>query len=1090
MTNIRFSRGAALAAPVLFAATFLAALSGAQPAPPNGPRDVASAWHAITHASVITKPGERMEDATIVVRNGVIVSVTKGGGAPAGARVWDATGLTVYPGFIDAYVPVDAPAPDAKAPGAHWNAKVTPQRSALDGAGLDEKSRKAWRDLGFTAAALAPKGGVFRGEGAVVSLADPAEASESKPAALRAGAFQAIALETGGFGVDAYPGSQMGAIALVRQTLADAAWREADLASYREDPTKRARPLPADALDALAPSRAKHAPLLFAVNDELEALRVAKIASEFSRSAMFVGTGTELRRLDAVVGTGLPMIIPVAFPETPKVESISDQEHVDLRELMLWEQAPTNLRRLDGAGATVALTLDRLKKKDDFWKNLREAVRHGLSEDRALTMLTMTPAKLYGLEGRLGQVAPGFAANLVVVEGSMFDSKSKIRDVWVDGERYEVSAAPGVKAEGTWTVSMHGAPADAPGVTLTIAKGNKISLTLPPQEGEADEAKPEGDEAKEPKPRKLDARSVRLVENRLSYLVDGKEFGSEGVVSVSAIIEGDLMTGVARTADGAQHGWSARRADAAPGEEEKKDDAKDEDASAPTDVPESLGLPFGAYAMDTLPEQEDVFFTNGTIWTGGPEGTIEQGSMHVKNGKIVAVGKGLKAPSGARVVDLGGRHVTPGIIDCHSHTGISGSVNEGTQAITAEVRIFDVIDPDDVSWYWQLAGGVTAVNQLHGSANPIGGQNSVVKLRWGVKHPDEMRLEGAPGGIKFALGENVKQSNWGERTTRYPASRMGVEAIIRDAFDGAREYADGFARWEAMSAAQRKGLEPPRRDLEREALLEILRGSRLVHCHSYRQDEILMLCRVAHDYSFTIGTFQHVLEGYKVADAIKSAARGGSCFSDWWAYKFEVIDAIPEDGAIMHEVGVPVSFNSDSDELARRLNVEAGKAVKYGGVAPDEAIKFVTYNPAYQLAAQGMVGSLEPKKDADLAIWSGHPMSSMSRCESTWIDGREYFSLEKDQAHRARNTSERQRIIQKALAKGSKKTETSAGERGADGERPAGRRRPGAPTAVEESEWERIQQALERRYLDRLRAGLDPEGHDCGDCGSLNLHEH
>lgn len=1005
--------------------------------------------------------------------------------------MWDATGLTVYPGFIDAYVPVDAPAPDTKAPGAHWNAKVTPQRSALHGGGLDERSRKTWRDLGFTAAALAPKGGVFRGEGAVVSLADPPAQSESKPAALRAGVFQAIALETGGFGADAYPGSQMGTIALIRQTLSDAEWRESDLASYREDPTKRARPLPADALDALAPSRTKNTPLLFAANDELELLRVAKIAKEFSRSAIVVGSGTELRRLDAVVETGLPLVIPVAFPDAPKVESIADQESVDLRELMLWEQAPTNLRRLDAAGASVSLTLDRLKKKEDFWKNLREAVRHGLSEDRALAMLTLTPAKLYGLESRLGQVAPGFAANLVVVDGSLFDAKGKVRDVWVDGERYEVSAAPGVKAEGSWAVSMQGAPDGSPAITLVIDKSNKVSLTLPPEEG----AKPEGEDAKEPKPRKVDARGVRLVENRLSYLVDGKEFGSEGVVSVNAVIEGDEMTGIVLTSDGARHGWTARRGETPAKEEEKKDEKKDEDDKAPTDVPERLGLPFGAYALDSIPAQEDVFFTNGTIWTGGPEGTIENGSLHVKNGKVVAVGKNLKAPSGARVFDLAGRHVTPGIIDCHSHTGVSGSVNEGTQSITAEVRIFDVIDPDDVSWYWQLAGGVTAVNQLHGSANPIGGQNSVVKLRWGVKHPDEMRLEGAPGGIKFALGENVKQSNWSERSARYPQSRMGVETIIRDAFDSGREYADAMTKWEGMSASQRRGMQPPRRDLEREAMLEILRGTRLVHCHSYRQDEILMLARVAKDYSFTIGTFQHVLEGYKVAEAIKESARGGSCFSDWWAYKFEVFDAIPEDGAIMHEVGVSVSFNSDSDELARRLNVEAGKAVKYGNVARDEAMKFVTYNPAYQLAVQGLVGSLEAKKDADLAVWSGDPMSSMSKCESTWIDGREYFSLERDQALRAKNASERQRIIQKALARGAKKPEAAGSERPGGGDAPAGRRRgaPGAPGAaptIEELRWEQIQQALEQRYLDRLRAGLDPEGNDCGDCGSLGLHEH
>ncbi len=1116
MRNTRLVRGAGLAAPVLLAASLvLTGSTDAQPAPPNGPRGVSADWHVLTHATLIPRPGELVEDATIVVRHGVIVSVAKGGEPPAGAREWDCTGLTVYPGFIDAYVPTDAPAPDVKAPGAHWNAKVTPQRSVLDGPGLSEKDRKSWRDLGFTVAAIAPKGGVFRGEGAVVSLADPPGVSESKPAAIRSGVYQAVAFETGGFGGDAYPSSQMGAIALIRQTLSDAAWREEDLGSYMEDSTKRARPLPADALDALLPSRTKGTPLLFVAGDELEILRAAKIASEFSRPAMIVGTGTELRRLDAVVETRAPLIIPVSFPEAPKVETIADQESADLRELMLWEQAPTNLRRLDAAGAKVALTLDRLRKKEDFWRNVRESVKHGLGEDRALAMVTTAPATMLGIEGRFGQVAAGYAANLVVVDGSLFDEKGKVRDVWVDGERYEVSAAPEVKAEGTWAVTMHGAPEGTPSVRLTIEKGNKVSLVLPDEAGEgaaddgkvadgvAEPSKQDGDAAgggeKEPqggkakKPKKIDARAVRLSQNRLSYLVDGDAMGEKGVVSVSAVIEGDVMTGVVVTSEGSRHGWSAQRAERdAKDEEKKEEEKKDAGDDSLKDIPEKLGLPFGGYAYETLPAQEDVFLTNGTIWTSGKDGTIENGSMHVKGGKIVAVGKGLRAPSGARVIDLAGRHVTAGIIDCHSHTGVSGSVNEGTQAITAEVRIFDVIDPDDVSWYRQLAGGVTAVNQLHGSANPIGGQNSVVKVRWGVKHPDEMRLEGAPGGIKFALGENVKQSNWGERfTSRYPQSRMGVETLIRDAFDSAREYGAEWSRWEGMSASQRKGLTPPRRDIEREALLEILRSTRLVHCHSYRQDEILMLCRVAKDYGFTIGTFQHVLEGYKVAEAIKQSARGGSCFSDWWAYKFEVFDAIPEDGAIMHEVGVPVSFNSDSDELARRLNAEAGKAIKYGGVSPEEAIKFVTYNPAHQLAVQGVVGSLESKKDADFAIWSGSPLSAMSRCESTWIDGREYFSLEKDRSLREWNTKERQRIIQKVLAKGAKK-KPGEGEKPGEGGPARGRTREmtDTPPTLEEMRRKALQRALEARNLELLRAGQDPEAHDCGECGVLELHGH
>ncbi|MDH3590426.1 MAG: amidohydrolase family protein [Planctomycetota bacterium] len=347
-------------------------------------------------------------------------------------------------------------------------------------------------------------------------------------------------------------------------------------------------------------------------------------------------------------------------------------------------------------------------------------------------------------------------------------------------------------------------------------------------------------------------------------------------------------------------------------------------------------------------------------------------------------------------------------------TGISKGVNDSGQAVTAEVRIGDVTNPDAISWYRQLASGVTTVNSLHGSANPIGGQNQVNKVRWGAIHPDHMHFEGAIAGIKFALGENVKQSNWGDDfVTRYPQTRMGVETLIRDRFLAARDY-------------MKRGEKP--RDLELEALAEILRGERLIHCHSYRQDEILMLCRVAAEFDFKIGTFQHVLEGYKVADAIKENAIGGSAFSDWWAYKVEVQDAIPYNGALMHAVGVVVSFNSDSDSLVRSLNVEAAKAVKYGGVPREEALKFVTLNPAKQLKVDDRVGSIEAGKHADLALWSGDPLSTYSRCVATWVDGEKLYSEQQDKEHRAFIHKERRRIIAKLLKRKKEKPE-DAGEK-------------------------------------------------------------
>jgi imidazolonepropionase-like amidohydrolase len=333
-------------------------------------------------------------------------------------------------------------------------------------------------------------------------------------------------------------------------------------------------------------------------------------------------------------------------------------------------------------------------------------------------------------------------------------------------------------------------------------------------------------------------------------------------------------------------------------------------------------------------------------------------------------------------------------------------------------------------------------------------------------------------GIKFALGENVKQSNWGDRaTTRYPQTRMGVETIIRDRFTAAREYAAQWRRW----ASSGKAGPAPRRDLELEALAEILEHRRLVHCHSYRQDEILMLARVAKEFGFRVGTYQHILEGYKVADAVRDSSIGASAFSDWWNFKVEVQDAIPQGPPLMHEVGVNVSYNSDSDELARRMNAEAAKAVKYGGLPEPVALRFVTINPARQLMIDDRVGSIEPGKDADLALWSGHPLSSMSRCEAAWVEGRRMFSLEDDAAHRRTILKERQRLIQKILAEKDRPASDQSGpERGPrpglrPGEEPS---EPSAPAEVSPA-----RRRLEAYFTEMLRAGRDPLSGRPGECG-------
>jgi imidazolonepropionase-like amidohydrolase len=401
---------------------------------------------------------------------------------------------------------------------------------------------------------------------------------------------------------------------------------------------------------------------------------------------------------------------------------------------------------------------------------------------------------------------------------------------------------------------------------------------------------------------------------------------------------------------------------------------------------------------------ETIAIRGGTILTVGPQGTIANGTVLVRDGRIAAVGTDVAVPAGARVIDATGRYVIPGIIDAHSHTAIEGGVNECTDAVTAEVRIADVLDAHDVNIYRQLAGGVTSANLLHGSCNPIGGQNAVIKMRWG-KGPADLVFAGAPPGVKLALGENPKRSNFRvPGTTRYPATRMGVEVVLRDAFRRAQDYKREWAEYDGsqsldrgrsrkVKAAGARGERPlaPRKDLELDELRDILDGKVYVHAHCYRADEILMLIHLADEFGFKIRTFQHVLEGYKVASEIAKHGAGASTFADFWGYKLEAFDAIPYNAAIMAAHGVNVSLNSDDDERARRLYWEAAKAVKYGGVSETEALKMVTLNPAWQLGVDKRVGSIEVGKDADIAIFSAHPFDPATRVEMTLVDGIVYF---------------------------------------------------------------------------------------------------
>ncbi len=425
-----------------------------------------------------------------------------------------------------------------------------------------------------------------------------------------------------------------------------------------------------------------------------------------------------------------------------------------------------------------------------------------------------------------------------------------------------------------------------------------------------------------------------------------------------------------------------------------------------------------ALAMKPYPQPAEtpsqVLIRNATVWTQEADGIVEGIDLLLKDGRIAAYGKDLKAGRDALVIDATGMHVTPGIVDAHSHSAVEKTgVNEGVPSVSSEVRIEDIIEPGANAIYFQLTGGVTTIHILHGSANAIGGQNALIKLRWNATTPEELKFDGAPPTIKFALGENPKQSGFAGpgRTPRYPATRMGVAAIIRDSFKQAVVYRDEWQRYESLSRRQQRHEVPPRRDLRLEALVEVLDGKRIIHAHSYRADEILMLMRLAEELGFRIGTFQHVLEGYQVADEMAAHGASGSTFSDWWSYKMEAFEAIPYNAAIMSRRGVLVSLNSDDSNLARRMNIEAAKTIRYGGMSPDQAFAMVTINPARQLGIQDRVGSLAVGKDADVVIWNGNPLSIYSRANMTFVDGQLMFSREADEAHRAGVVEARSALI-------------------------------------------------------------------------------
>jgi imidazolonepropionase-like amidohydrolase len=954
--------------------------------PVEGMRDNGTGFHALVGARVVTGPGQVMDDATIVIRDGLIQEVG-GGDAPAGARVWDLDGLTVYPGFIDAHADLgmdDVPEGGDVGP-THWNPQVRAWFSTTRNLQDDADRRAALRSQGFGAALAVPSQGIFRGTASLVNLGDEGVRDRVlRPDIAQAIGFQR-SFELGG----SYPNSAMGTIALMKQTFMDADWYERAWDAYESSGRAFLPPETSEALAALEDAADGDQPVIFETGSEEEYLRAHSLASEFELEAWYRGNGLEYRLLDVLRGRSDPLIVPLDFPDAPDVGHPGAALDASLADLRHWYLAPTSPAQLSDAGVRFAITTDGLSSLNEFLPNLRVAVARGLEADDALAALTTTPASWLGIDRTHGTIAEGKVANLIVSEGDLFAEEATVRDVWVQGRVYGVTRPAQIDPRGSWEIASD----DEWGFeAVLVLEGPLNRLRGHLDIGATGPELPGGARVE------LESASAVAETGRIDVRFNGEALGYQGMALLSGSVRGDDFFGWTSLPNGADPSFRGTRTEGFEGPAR---------GTVAMDVPE-IDLPFIRPMMDygrtSIPEQPAaVVVRNATVWTQGPQGVLEGADVLVRAGTVEAVGMDLDAPGGAVEIDADGKHVTPGLIDPHIHSGVS-AVNESGFAIVPEVRMGDVVTHNNIWMYRQAAGGLTTAHIKHGSANPIGGENVFVKMRWGSL-PEDLKLENAPRTVKFALGENPKR-----RQGRYPDTRMGTQEIIRDHFMAARDYEREWQQWEE----NQEGL-PPRRDLRMEAILDILDQELLISSHGYRADEFLALVRLAEEFGFRVQTLQHGVEAYKIAPELAASGVAAVVWSDWGAFKMEAYDATVYNARILIEAGVVTSLHSDNSEIASRMNWEAGKLLRTG-LTPEQALSTVTNGSAQAMAIDDQVGSLEAGKDGDFVIWNGNPLSQFSRAEQTWIDGRRYFSLDEDAAMRERIEQERTQLIQAILS--------------------------------------------------------------------------
>lgn len=965
----------------------------------------------LRNCKIVVSPEKTINKGAIFIENGEIKNIGLLIKPQKGVIEIDMKGKTILPSFIETYSsfglkPAEkkpwSPRPQietSKNGAFYWNETIHPEVEAIHSYKYDEKGAKKYMQMGFGVISTHKADGIARGTGAIITL----EELDIHKAIVKQKGTNYYSFSKGS-SRQSYPSSQMGSIALLKQFFEDAKWHQINKENVEKN-------LSLEAFNAN-----KALPTIFKTDNKLEVLRAQKVARQYGLDFIVLGGGDEYECL-ANFTDSTQLIIPINFPDAYEVKDPYVARQIPLSKLKHWELAPSNPYFLSTNQVPFAITSNNIKDAKTFWKNIRKAIERGLTREKAIEALTIQPAKYLGISDKFGTLEKGKKASFSVYTKDPFTYKdATLLEFWNLGKQTILKEQPKIDIRGNYNLTLEG-------VTY------EIEIT-------GEQKKPQGIVTSYKTTTKVDtlrsklSLSIDKEDVTLQFNLADNHFNGSVTLHAKYNNRFGVFEGQGLLPNGNWVKWIAIK-----NKMFKEEDKKEQNIVVDSISRKQIWHPNMAYGFVSIPQQQVYVLKNATVWTNEQQGIIKQANLVIKDGKIDFVGNGnYNIPNGAIEIDATGLHVTPGIIDEHSHIAISKGVNESGQAISAEVSIGDVVRSNDINIYRQLSGGVTASQLLHGSSNPIGGQSALIKLKWGFE-PSEMLIADAPKFIKFALGENVKQTNWGDfNTIRFPQTRMGVEQVFYDAFLRAKAYHKAWETYNSLSDKERQeqGLKSPAVDRELEIVWEIVNSERFISCHSYVQSEINMLMHVADSIGFKVNTFTHILEGYKVADKMKQHGAGASTFSDWWAYKYEVKDAIPYNASLMNDMGVIVAINSDDAEMGRRLNQEAAKVIKYGGATEEEAFKMISLNPAKLLHLDNRTGSLKKGKDADVVVWNNNPLSVAAKVKYTFVDGYLLFDRSNDEAMRITNAQERAKIISKMLDAKSNGEATTAFEKKKD----------------------------------------------------------